>query len=51
MLAQAPREQSITRKDEIAEESRLAHKQSAVLSGPGKVCVCVCVSVFVLLYQ
>ncbi len=49
MHAQAPREQSITRKDEIAEESRLAHKQSGVLSGPGKVCVCV--SVFVLLYQ
>ena len=33
----AAREQSITRKDEITEESRLAHKQSVVLQGPGKV--------------
>lgn len=41
----AGREQSITRKDEITEESRLAHKQSVVLQGPGKVCLfqfCVC---------
>ena len=34
----AGREQSITRKDEITEESRLANKQSVVLQGPGKVC-------------
>jgi len=33
----APREQSITRTDEITEESRLAHKQAVVLEGPGKV--------------
>ena len=32
----AARDQTVTRKDEITEEAKLAHKQTVVLEGPGK---------------